>query len=252
MKPGMKMLMMTNRESDRDRRYDGERYGTRNNYDNDMRMDMDDMESRRRYRRDSRGRFRSDMDEGNMRMNYDDMESRNGGYSNYGNTARMGGYPNRPFPVYEDGRSNMNQIGFNAGDEVRTNYGMNAAYHSENEMEHRSSSKMGGGYSSDMSMPMTKEIAEEWTSNMKNEDGTKGPHWKMEQVKQLMAQKGIQCDPWEFFVILNAMYSDYCSVFKKHGVNTIDMYTDVACAWLNDSDAMDDKASRYYEYIVKK
>jgi hypothetical protein len=111
---------------------------------------------------------------------------------------------------------------------------------------------MSGGYSSDMSMPMTKEIAEEWTSKMKNEDGTKGPHWKMEQVKQLMAQKGIQYDPWEFFAILNAMYSDYCAVLKKHGVNTIDVYVDLACAWLNDSDAMPDKASRYYEYVVKK
>lgn len=247
MKPGMKMLMISNRESGRNSdyrygnyRYDSERYSPRNDYmeDNyDMRMGMDEPESRRRYRRDSRGRFRSE---------WDGMED------NYERDARMGGYPNRPFPVYEGGRSNMNKIGFNAGGDVRTDYGMNATHHTGSEMEYRSSPKMSGGYSSDMSMPMTKEIAEEWTSNMKNEDGTKGPHWKMEQVKQLMAQKGIQYDPWEFFVILNAMYSDYCAVLKKHGVNTIDVYVDLACAWLNDTDAMPDKASRYYEYIVKK
>jgi hypothetical protein len=32
----------------------------------------------------------------------------------------------------------------------------------------------------------------------------------------------------------------------------MDMYVDLACAWLNDHDAMPDKAARYYEYIVKK
>ena len=247
MKPGMKMLMISNRESGRNSdsrygnyRYDSERYSPRNDYmeDNyDMRMGMDDPESRRRYRRDSRGRFRSE---------WDGMED------NYERDTRMGGYPNRPFPVYEGGRSNMNQIGFNAGGDVRTDYGMNATHHTGSEMEYRSSPKMSGGYSSDMSMPMTKEIAEEWTSNMKNEDGTKGPHWKMEQVKQLMAQKGIQYNPWEFFVVMNALYSDYCAVLKKHGMNNIDVYVDLASAWLNDSDAMPGKASRYYEYIVKK
>lgn len=248
---GKRMLLLTdNTESKyhdrrgREHRENGD-YAVENGMGNmtmgysDMEMGAGDMESRRR--RDSRGRFRSDMGEMNgedMRVGYD-MES------------RMGGYPNRPFPVYEGG-GRVNQIGFNPYREVETNYRMSATHHTGNEMEHRSSPKMGGGYSSDMSMPMTREIAEEWTHGMKNEDGTKGPHWKMEQVKQLMAQKGIQYDPWEFFVVLNAMYSDYCAVLKKHGVNTIDVYVDLACAWLNDTDAMPDKASRYYEYVVKK
>jgi hypothetical protein len=171
---------------------------------------------------------------------------------NYGEGTRMGGYPNRPFPVYEGGRSNMNPIGFNVGSEVRTDYEMNATHHTGKEMEYRSSPKMSGGSSSSMSMPMNKEVAEEWTKNMKNEDGTKGPHWKMDQVKQLMMQKGIEYNPWEFYAILNAMYSDYCAVFKKHGVNTMDMYVDLACAFLNDSDAMPNKSMLYYECIVKK
>lgn len=261
MNPGMKMMLITNarngesdRSGGRSGRYGGQiEYGEGNyarmNYDGaEGNYDAEDryrerrgMESRRR--RDSRGRFRSDWEYG--------MES-GGEYSNYGNEARMGGYPNRPFPVYEGG-GYMNPIGFNAdGNEIRTNYGMNATHKTGNEMEYRSNPKMGGGYSSGMSIPMTQEMAEEWTKNMKNEDGTKGPHWKMEQVKQLMEQKGIESNPFEFFAILNAMYSDYCAVFKKHGVNTMDMYVDLACAWLNDTDAMPNKASLYYEYIVKK
>ena len=258
MKPGMKMLMISGMDKKRDNEYNMEsryrdsrgrehresgRYAPRSDYMNDypmtenydMMMGMDDMESRRR--RDSRGRFRSE---------WDDMED------NYGGETRMGGYPNRPFPVYEGGRSNMNPIGFNVGSEVRTDYGMNATHHTGKETEYRSSPKMSGGSSSSMSMPMTKEIAEEWTSGMKNEDGTKGPHWKMDQVKQLMMQKGIEYNPWEFYAILNAMYSDYCAVFKKHGVNTMDMYVDLACAFLNDSDAMPNKSMLYYECVVKK
>ena len=261
MNPGMKMMLITNaRKGESDRsggrsgRYGGQmEYGEGNytrmnyggsegNYDaEDRYRERRGMESRRR--RDSRGRFRSDWEDG--------MES-GGEYSDYGNEARMGGYPNRPFPVYEGG-GYMNPIGFNAGGhEVQTNYRMNATHQTGNEMEHRSSSKMGGGYSSDVSMPMTQEMAEEWAKNMKNEDGTKGPHWTKEQVKQIMTQKGIQYDLWEFYAVMNAMYSDYCAVLKKHGVNKADVYADLACAFLNDADAMPEKAALYYECIVKK
>lgn len=214
-------------------------------------MGMDDMESRRR--RDSRGRFRSDMDNDSMEM---------GGYGRSvmgGEEMWMGGYPNRPFPVYREETNirsdgnRMNPIGFVAGgSEVNTDYRMNATHHTGNEFEGRKSAVMGGGYHSDMSVPMTEEMAMEWTSGMKNEDGTKGPHWKMDQVKQAMKQKGVSCDPLEMYVVMNALYSDYCAVMKKHGVNTVDIYVDLACAWLNDKDAVKNKASAYYEHIVKK
>lgn len=260
MNTGMKMMVLANRGGNaeskyRDRRgrehrengeYAVRNYGGMNNREMNMEsggyggmeMGMDNMESRRR--RDSRGRY--------MRSEWED-----GMEDNYGNEARMGGYPGRPFPVYEDGRSNMNQIGFNANEDIRTNYGMTINSHDGDEMEHRTSQKMSGGASSYMAMPMTKEMAQEWTRGMKNEDGTKGPHWTFEQTKQVMKQKGIECDsPESFWAVMNALYSDYCAVFKKHGVNSMDMYVDLACAWLNDKDAVKNKAVAYYEHIVKK
>lgn len=108
---------------------------------------------------------------------------------------------------------------------------------------------MGGaqGYSDRMDM----ETAKEWTHSMKNEDGSSGEHWSMEQVKQLMNQKGIKHDPVEFYAILNAVYSDYCKVAKKHNINNIDFYVDLAKAWLDDDDAVPDKAMAYYECVVK-
>jgi hypothetical protein len=51
---------------------------------------------------------------------------------------------------------------------------------------------------------------------------------------------------------MNMLYSDYCAVLKKHGINNIDVYTDLACAWLKDTDAVPNKTAEYYENVVKK
>ena len=98
---------------------------------------------------------------------------------------------------------------------------------------------------------LTRSMAVEWTRDMKNSDGTHGPHWNMEQVQQVMEQREIDCDPVKFFAVLNAVYSDYSAVAKKHGVNKMDFYADLAKAWLEDDDAMEDKAGKYFRYIVK-
>lgn len=221
----------------------------REHYDNGRfapHSEMDGVESRR-YRRTKDGRFKSEnmpgMDYDGMRNHYD-MDDR------YDKTESA--WPNRPFPVYERGGEGMNQIGFRTnGSEVRSDYRMDAHYPEMNEMNRGKSERM-SGYSASEPATMTREIAEEWTANMKNEDGTKGPHWTIDQIKQLMMQKGIQGDPWTFYAIMNAMYSDYCAVMKKHGCHTAEMYADMALAWINDKDAMPGKAAAYYEYVVKK
>ena len=150
-----------------------------------------------------------------------------------------------PMPPYTippyGGGDNVNEIGFERG--------MNAHYESGDEMKNRRSEKE-HGYAMG-SNEFTHETAKEWTSSMHNEDGTKGPHWTMEQVKQVMSQRGIKHDPAVFWAILNSMYSDYCAVFKKHGVNNMDFYVDMASAWINDRDAVKDKAGAYFEYVVK-
>ena len=134
----------------------------------------------------------------------------------------------------------MNEIGFERG--------MRAGYSGRDEMSHRWSVKEPGhaqGYEE-----FTHETAKEWTKQMHNEDGTTGPHWTMDQVKQLMKQQNIEHDAATFWAILNSIYSDYCAVFKKHGVNTMEMYIDMTKAWLNDKDAVKDKAGAYYECVV--
>lgn len=99
---------------------------------------------------------------------------------------------------------------------------------------------------------LTKQRAQEWVSGMKNSDGTNGGHWTMDQTKQVMKQRGIDCNEADFYAIMNAVYSDYSKVAKKYGLDNVDFYADIAKAWLEDDDAEDGKAVRYFGSIVKK
>ena len=210
----------------RDRRgrehYDNGRYAPMGNYM--PHHDGGDIENRRGQRRGRDGRFRAEDNGGEMRSAYDDDEEYRMNTIGFGNR-------DYPEPVYQQGGARIDNGG-------------------SREMEHRSGMKEhGGAYAEDMKL--TPELAKEWTAHMKNGDGTTGAHWPMEQVKQLMQQRGINADPAEFFAILNSVYSDYYTVAKKHNVHNIDFYIDIAKAWLDDKDAVPDKAAAYYECVVK-
>lgn len=190
----------------------------RNNQGGDRgaRSDMDEMESRRR--RDRRGRFRSEMED-------DDRE-------NWPGMHYPGPYPFPP-PVYEE-HVRPNQIGFSAHGNADQN-GLHMI--------------RGGGPNHEMELD--EDTAHEWMENLQNEDGTKGPHWSKEQTTQLMKQKNINCDPLEFWVAMNAVYSDYFGAAKKSNVNNIDFYVNMAKAFIDDKDSRPDRLARYYTYIVK-
>lgn len=99
--------------------------------------------------------------------------------------------------------------------------------------------------------PFSLSMAETWCAHMENEDGSTGPHWSMERIQQEITLRCIKCDPVEFWAVINAIYSDDVAVAKKHNVNTMDYYIDRAKAWLDDKDAVEDKAAAYYQYVVK-
>lgn len=243
---------------DVENRYNGPRYAYdegRMNYEPESRFR--DRRGREHY---DNGRFapmRSRYDGGSMRDW--DMEPRNDGIAVWDRSRGMrnnwdeepeGGYHPYPPPVYEEeSRPTINRIGFAMPAEMTGGYRTDASYHRMNEMEHRTSPKMAGR--SGGASHFTPEMAEEWMAGIKNQDGSKGPHWKMEDVKKLLAQRKLHKDPYEFWAILNAIYSDYGHIAKKHGVNTMDFYVDMACAWLDDEDANPNKAAIYYEEIVK-
>ena len=149
----------------------------------------------------------------------------------------------------------MGLIGFTMDgrpQEHRQDYPMDAGYYNMDEMEHRDSRQMQRGYAEGIGQRLSRNEAMTWAREMENEDGSRGSHWTMEQAKQVMAQKGVECDPLEFWLALNMMYSDYCKVFRKYGVgDKIDFYVDMAKAFLDDKDAYPDKLTRYYNSVVR-
>lgn len=183
-----------------------------------------EMEARRRYRRYDNGRFAP---KNEMEMHHP-----------FG----------PPPPVYERG-ADMNMIGFSAGgSEFREDYPNNASYPRG---EQRPSERMLGKAESHRAMRLDPEMAKEWMEGVENEDGTKGPHWTFEQAKTVMQQHNLSFDPYEFWAVLNAIYSDDVAVAKKYGVNKPEYYIDRAKAWLNDKDAVEGKAAAYFCYVVK-
>ena len=91
--------------------------------------------------------------------------------------------------------------------------------------------------------------AMEWTSKMRNLDGSIGPHFKPEMAEQLRAAHCPKCDRWEFMVALNMMYADYSEVAKKFGADKPEFYTCMAKAFLEDPDAGEGKLAKYMEVI---
>ena len=98
---------------------------------------------------------------------------------------------------------------------------------------------------------LDERTAHEWSKKMKNADGSMGAHWTKEQVKPYMQQVGYQGEEIEFWIIMNALYSDYCKIAKKYGIDRPEYYAELTKAWLEDKDAVPDKAAAYYECIVK-
>ena len=187
-------------------------YGGGTNY---PRAEMGEPENRQR--RDSRGKFRSEMggdgDHGRMEMHYPG--------------------PMYPPPVYED-YDRSRQIGFSAhGGDPKEGLRM----------------IRGGAVHDDIGLD--EETAQEWMRGLKNEDGSTGPHWTMEQTTQVLKQKGLQLDPLEFWVAMNAVYSDYFGVAKKMNVNNVDFYVYMAKAFIEDKDSQPNRLARYYEYVAK-
>ena len=92
---------------------------------------------------------------------------------------------------------------------------------------------------------------ENWKRHMKNQDGTMGEHFKKEQVMQAARQIGVNPEEYGehiFPLVMNMMYSDYCAVAKKFGLDRPDFYAELAKAFLNDKDFEGDPEEKVYLY----
>lgn len=89
-------------------------------------------------------------------------------------------------------------------------------------------------------------MAKEAVECMKHFDGSYGEHWSVEQTTNLATQNNINTNKWDWYYLLNMLYSDAGNVFK----NDIRTYVDFAKAvYLNDVDG--DEGKIFDEYIAK-
>ena len=90
------------------------------------------------------------------------------------------------------------------------------------------------------------DVAKCWVSKMQNKDGTRGEHWSMEQVANVIKEKGIKYELTDFYTVLNMMYSDYYN--SRFDTAT---YIDLAKDWLEDKDIEGCKLLKYYYFVTK-
>ena len=256
MNAGMKMMMM-------DKVRKGEQY-PRSEYGgaSGRRMigyDRDETENRRQ--RDSRGRY---MEGGGSYNAYEHDSPHMGGYGYGGGETEarrrrdrrgrymMGGSPHMMDDGYEDEyepqgyRPQMNggsRYGF--GDVYAEVYAPNAMNRPMGGGMMGMHGGMAGMHGGDMSQPVDEHTAKMWVQKM---DG--GEHFKLEQTEQQRMPVCPDCNKYEFYVAMNAMWNDYCETAKKMNIDRPDYYAHLAKDFLKDKDAKPHKLRRYMEHIA--
>ena len=217
--------------------------GSSNYGGNRMEYGMENMENRRR--RDSRGRFmESEGYEGNRGYGRNETESRRrrdsrGRYmmgdmeeddEEEEKSARQTWFPpyGRMYPNMHGGYGDVYAEGMIYAPGAQNRPGMM------------------GGMEQEWSKPVDERTARKWVEKM---DG--GEKFKTEQIEPLRQSICPECEKWEFFVVMNSMYSDYCETAKKMGMDKPEFYAYLAKDFLKDKDAKPHKLRRYMEHIAK-
>jgi len=159
--------------------------------------------------------------------------------------------PTGPYPMYNGGYGGDDEEGYYDDPSGRV-IGFQSHLDAKNAKQHH----MQNGMHHMESMGFDRETAEEWVEGMENEDDQKprGPKWEVAALKPLAEKVGLPTDGpefWEFYAVINSLYSDFCKVFNEYNFKNPIGYAKLAKAWMHDKDAVDNKAMVYYECIVK-
>lgn len=110
-------------------------------------------------------------------------------------------------------------------------------------------------YERDYGPHFNEEWARKAVKNMQNEDGTRGPHWSIEETTRLAEQYGVSLNnrfnKYDWYVALNMVYSDYYRVMINcTNSNNAKHFVEFAKAWLQDKDIDEGKMWYYFIYIM--
>ena len=115
----------------------------------------------------------------------------------------------------------------------------------------------GNDYEMHAKFELNKSDMHKWKQMMHNADGTKGPHYDMQQIMQIADKMGIEFEDYdekEFCITVNMMYSDYCKVLRKFASSEKELMVcaEMAKAFLEDEDGPEpsEKLALYYHCIV--
>lgn len=107
-------------------------------------------------------------------------------------------------------------------------------------------------------LSLTKSDIMNWKHNLENADGTRGPHFNMEQVMEAAKAVGIRFEDFderELCMTVNMLYSDYCEVNKPYvsPERECHYYVELAKAFLEDEDGPEpaEKLALYYYCIAE-
>lgn len=116
---------------------------------------------------------------------------------------------------------------------------------------HEAEHRMGMAEGDDMHL--SREDAEKWVESMQDADGKRGGRWTFEEIERYAPNFGVKHDEIvDFFAVLNALYTDYSKVAKKFGFDRMEVWAELAKAFIHDEDAEPGKVKTYYESIAKK
>ena len=107
------------------------------------------------------------------------------------------------------------------------------------------------------SVNLSKSDIKYWEKNLKNADGTRGPHFSKEVVMESADKLGIRFDEYsekEFCATMNMLYSDLCEVNRSmvSPDKEAHYYAKLAQAWLEDDDGPEgsEKLALYFYCIA--
>ncbi len=79
-------------------------------------------------------------------------------------------------------------------------------------------------------------------NELEDTKGTKGAKWSLEETNKFIKDLDLKYNEYDFNYVLNMMYYDYSELLN----NDLNSYIKLACLFLDDVDAPNGKALRYY------
>jgi hypothetical protein len=177
------------------------------------------------------------------------MESRRGDRRDY-----KGGYEGTH---HEDYRGSKGNVDFEGSMDFRRDSRSDMRDYNYDTREDARDYRDMRDYRDGSKMRLSKTDIHHWKQMMENEDGTRGPHYDMQQIMQAVEKLDIRFDEYserEFCMAVNTMYSDYCKVAKRFVAPDKEMmfFAELAKAFLDDADGPEpsEKLALYYHCIV--